>query len=447
MKIRIVSTSDVISVSRFDGKFHNADVNIYDTLIRKHPHKTLGECCLDVFTASRSKRVYTESQFGCPYFSNADMLSVDPFMSCNYISKKYCYEEKALLKKNMILTGRVGAIGQISYVPKYWENFEAMASDNVYRICIKDEMYSGYIYAFLASKIGTLSFWKLATGGVQPYVTDSLIKTIPIPIFTQKIMEKVDVLMEECNSLRESAHVKKNQAITTLEKYLTSESKQSIRHISSKQLFRAHNRLDSQYQHEVQLRKEDNIAFSSFLIKEKAKDIFVGNRGKRYYVKDGVPFLSSSDMMLFNPSRYASMISTHTPMLKSMRVQKKDILISRSGTVGNTMIVSDLLEGAAISEHALRLRIDETKIAPEYIYAYLNTWQGQRKLKNAAYGSVIITLGEDFVGEVAVPIIDDTTYQEVVGLVNEYCCLLDEATRKEASAISLVEKEIDSWSE
>lgn len=447
MKIREVTLSDVISVSRFDGKFHNAAVNIYDTLIRKHQHKLLGECCTEVYTASRSKRVYTARKFGCPYFSNSDMLSADPFLSCNFISRKYGYEERALLKQNMILTGRVGAIGQIAYVPKFWESYDAMASDNVYRICIKKGFYSGYIYAFLASRIGNLSFWKLATGGVQPYVTDSLIRTIPIPILSEEIMKKADSLMEECNSLREAAHQKKMQAIEEFERFLSFDQEQAIRSISIAQIFNAHHRLDSQYQNEVQLRKEDNINLPSFIISNKAKEIFVGNRGKRHYVKDGIPFLSSSDMMLFNPHRYAAKISRSTPSLKSMQVQINDILISRSGTVGNTVLVSNSLDGAAISEHALRLRIDESKIAPEYIFTYLNTRQGKRKLKNAAYGSVIITLGEDFVGEIAVPIIDTETYNKIVILIREYSRLLDEATLKERSAISLVENQIESWSE
>lgn len=447
MKIREVTLSDVISVSRFDGKFHNAEVNIYDALIRKHPHKLLGECCSEVYTASRSKRVYTTREYGCPYFSNSDMLSADPFMSCNFISKKYGYEERALLKQNMILTGRVGAIGQIAYVPKFWESYDAMASDNVYRICIKKDFYSGYIYAFLASRIGNLSFWKLATGGVQPYVTDSLIRTIPIPIFSEEIMQQAESLMEECNSLREAAHKKKMQAIEELERFLSSGQTKLIRTISSAQIFGAHHRIDSQYQNEVQLRKEDNLDLPSFMISDKAKEIFVGNRGKRHYVKDGIPFLSSSDMMLFNPHRYAATISKSTPSLKSMQVQKNDILISRSGTVGNTVLVSEDLDGAAISEHALRLRIDDAKVAPEYIFAYLNTWQGQRKLKNAAYGSVIITLGEDFVGEIAVPVIDAETYDRIILLIREYSRLLDEATSKEATAISLIEEEIETWSD
>lgn len=52
----------------------------------------------------------------------------------------------------MILTGRVGAIGQTSYVTKEFEENQAMGSDNIIRIVAKDKKMSGYIYAFLVSK-------------------------------------------------------------------------------------------------------------------------------------------------------------------------------------------------------------------------------------------------------------------------------------------------------
>ena len=204
--------------------------------------------------------------------------------------------------------------------------------------------------------------------------------------------------------------------------------------------------MDSQYQSEVLLRKDDNPGLLSLTIGQIAKNIYVGNRGKRYYVNGGIPFLSSSEMMLFNPKRWCKQISVRTPSLKSLRVQEKDILISRSGTIGNCLFVSNGLKDVTISEHALRLRIDEDKVAPEYIYAYLCSWQGQRKLKNAAYGSVIITLGEDFVREISLPKASENDYNEIVELIKSFTKKNDEAAELESKAILIVEKEIESWS-
>ncbi len=188
---------------------------------------------------------------------------------------------------------------------------------------------------------------------------------------------------------------------------------------------------------------KDNIEYEK--ISNFAKRIFVGNRGKRNYVENGIPFLSSSDMVLFNPKRYAKQISHRTPGLNNLLVNRNDILISRSGTVGNVVLVGEDLKNSAVSEHALRLEIDNSKIAPEYVFCYLKTKQGKMYMEASAFGSVIITLNEDLIGNIDVPMLakDDRDY--IVSKIKNYIEKLDLATLKENQAIQLVENEIEQW--
>lgn len=120
-------------------------------------------------------------------------------------------------------------------------------------------------------------------------------------------------------------------------------------------------------------------------------------------------------------------------------------MISRSGTVGNTIIVGKNLSGVVVSEHAMRLVIDKSKIAPEYVFAYFMTDHGQDALKILPYGSVIVTLGEDFLADVDLPILDKDTYTEIVTLIKEYISKADESVALENSAIDKVEQEIEKW--
>lgn len=140
------------------------------------------------------------------------------------------------------------------------------------------------------------------------------------------------------------------------------------------------------------------------------------------------------------------MISSRTPSLSNLKVEEKDILISRSGTVGNCIFVNENLKDVTVSEHALRLRINNAVIEPEYVFAYLNTSQGRRKLVNSAYGSVIVTLGEDYVGEIKLPILSKEERKKIVNNIVAYSEAMAKAETLESEAISLVEKEIDSWS-
>ena len=380
--------------------------------------------------------------------SNSDVASQNPFSSCKYNSRKYGYDESAVLKAGMILTGRVGAIGQTSFVPKYWEEFKVMGSDNIIRIVIKPEYKNGYIYAYLASRIGNLQFWKHATGGVQPFITDAMVGELPIPDFPETFQQRVDELIQESARTRELAAAQIREAITLLETEI-GESQYDISYrnglISSKKISSSFKRFDAQYQIGKNELLKDIYESETIKIGKLAKSIFVGNRGKRHYVKEGLPFLSSSDMMLFNPLKYSTPISLKTPNLQSLLVHKNDILISRSGTIGNTVIVGDILDGKAVSEHALRLVIDADKIAPQYIFCYLNTQHGKRVLESLSYGSVIITLGEEFVADIDLPIISQDKIERISELVRMYQELIDKATYLENSAVDLVESEIEKW--
>ena len=150
-------------------------------------------------------------------------------------------------------------------------------------------------------------------------------------------------------------------------------------------------------------------------------------------------------MMLANPLRQCKMIRKSSKNIENLLVSKGDILISRSGTVGNTVLVSNTLNGVAVSEHAMKLTVDSSQIAPEYVYAYLQTRQGQDSLHILPYGSVIVTLGEDFLADIDLPLIDKEKMEIIVSLIKEYCKKTDESIVKESTAISLVEQEIDKW--
>lgn len=450
MKYRVINSHDVLKINRFDGSYHNAEVNVYDEIIKSHSDHNLAYYCSTIFTSGRARRMYTKQEFGYPFLSNADVASQNPLSACNYASKKYSYDETAFLKGGMILTGRVGAIGQTSFVPKFWERYGMMGSDNIIRIVVKPEHKNGFIYAYLASKVGNLSFWKHATGGVQPFITDKMVGNLPIPNFPDSFQKEVDNLIQQSATLREQATAKLDEAKKIFENEIgvsnTDYGAYKNEGIAIQSIAGKFKRMDSQYQigHKSIVKEKRNLTTTK--INDVAKDIFTGNRGKRNYVEnDGIYFLSSSEMMLANPKRFCKKISRRTPNLNDLLVKKGNILISRSGTVGNTILVSDDLNGCAVSEHAMRLVIDEEKIAPEYVFAYFCTKQGKDSLAILPYGSVIVTLGEEFLGDVDLPLLPIETQDRITALVKEYSKMTDMAIEKENKAITMVEEEIEKW--
>jgi len=449
MKASKVAFQDINSAMRFDGSYHLSEGTIYLKKLRKMPHKELDDLTSEIFTAGRSKRIYTEEQFGYPYLSNSDVVRLNPISSCNYNSKKYGYDAPSFLKEGMIVTGRVGAVGQTAYITSEFEEYETMGSDNIIRIVPKDMDKSGYIYSFLTSKYGNTLLWRLAAGGVQPYISEDMLRDMPIPMLSETKQQQIHNLIVEASKLRVEANKLLKEAVEYFEEEIGG-TKVHLGYqtgkISSKALNTFHKRLDGQFQllwKDLESEKKDELKYESLW--SFAKTIFVGGRGKRLYTETGVPFLSSSDMMLFNPKRESKKVSKRTPGLNNMMVSKYDILISRSGTVGNTVLVGDDLAETAISEHALRLIIDSEKISPKYVFCFLKTKYGMKCMEASSFGSVIITLNEDLIGNIDLPILENK-HQEIINYkVELYLQKMDEATLKENQAINLIENEIEQW--
>lgn len=79
------------------------------------------------------------------------------------------------------------------------------------------------------------------------------------------------------------------------------------------------------------------------------------------------------------------------------------------------------------------------------MFCYLNTQHGKRTLESLAYGSVIITLGEEFVADIDLPIIAIDKINRITELIKTYQELIDKSTLLENDAVSMVESEIEKW--
>lgn len=450
MKTGIVQ-NNIISTAgnRLDSKFHLSDGIYTRRFIMQSPYslKTVGYFSSNIFYGNRAKRIYVHSQDkGIPFIGSSDMLKSD-ISGVKLISRKYTHSLSDLtLKKDWILISRSGTIGNTVYTNGLFEN--KIGSEHIIRVIPNSSIYSGFLYSYLSSKYGYSLLTQGTFGAVIQHIEPAHIENIPVPIFPEAKQQEIHNLIIESANLRVEANRLLEKAIDLFEEHIGKSEfsfnyQTKVLKMNERNLFS--NRLDAQFAIAQEEIKKEKKAIEYISINSIASNIFVGNRAKRNYVEDGIPFLSSSDMMLFNPIRYAKQISKKSPNLDSLQVSKGDILISRSGTIGNTVLVGNILSGSAISEHALRLVINKDKMAPEYVYCYLNTEQGKRLMECSAYGSVIITLNEDYVGGILLPILEEEQKTEIIENIRNYSLKMDNATIKENQAISLVEKEIESW--
>lgn len=451
MKTRTISSKDIFETMRFDGSYHNADVNVYSGVIERHSEQRLKFYCKEIFTSGRNKRVYTSKAFGYPFLSNSDVVSANPFLSCKYSSKKYGYDEKALLKKGMILTGRVGAIGQTAFVPEYLEKAKAMGSDNIIRICVKPEYQNGFIYAYLASRVGNLSFWKHATGGVQPFITDAMVGELPIPKFPDEFQKKVDDLIQESARLREEAADALNEAHSIIEERFDVAKEKKSSKVSIQSIISSYNkRLEGSYHTSENRYIYDYIVNNCQYVllgdKSISRLIFKPNIFKRQYVdKNGYQLIGGADMLKRIPSTDKMISKRQVDNMPSLKLNRNYILVTRAGTIGNVAFVDEQLKDLIVSEDVLRVVPADEKAA-YYLYAFLSSKIGYKLISLFTYGSVIQHIEAQHLELVPVPLLDKDLMEQIDGLVSSYVTKIEESKEKEITAINMVETEIERWS-
>lgn len=127
-------------------------------------------------------------------------------------------------------------------------------------------------------------------------------------------------------------------------------------------------------------------------------------RFKRIYVESeqGIPFLSSSGIISLRPETDRYLSRKYTRKLDVLAVQKWDVLISRSGTIGNVALANDAFTGKAVSEDVIRLSASEPDIAG-FIAAFLRSRYGRPQLTQATYGSVIVHIELEHLKRVQIP--------------------------------------------
>lgn len=176
-------------------------------------------------------------------------------------------------------------------------------------------------------------------------------------------------------------------------------------------------------------------------IGEVSKDIFYGNRAKRVYVCDkkyGIPFLSSSDILKADVENVKLASKKYTSGIEQLRLKEGWILVSRSGTIGNTAWTNKQHAQKLASEHVIRI-IPNDILRGGYVYAYLSTKYGYSLLTQGTFGGVIQHIEPDHVASIPIPCIPDTIQKKIESLIKDSALLRERSAELKAESIKYFE--------
>jgi type I restriction enzyme S subunit len=137
-------------------------------------------------------------------------------------------------------------------------------------------------------------------------------------------------------------------------------------------------------------------------------------RLKRIWVdaEHGYPFFSSSEIIGIRPEPTGFVSKQFTKNPTKIEVKKWDVLLSRSGTIGNVSLAGRTFEKFKLSEDALRLRFSDPDAAG-YASAFLRCKYGRPQVTGSSYGSVIKHLEPVHLERIFVPVIHPIQRSEI----------------------------------
>ena len=202
--VNIKSFTDSFATSgRLDAEYYQKKYDIIEGFIKsyKNGFSTLGQSIEYLKTGEYSSSYIKKNSSNNYYLRNTNISNGKITPDDNYAIDSNQFKTKACL--NEILTSRVGTIGLFGVVNKEFVN--SVYSDNVLCFKLRDN-FTPLVYSILFStEPYQLLLEKLAGGSVQPLITQTSLKLLPIPIIEFSKQKQIADLIEQSFSLKKQS--------------------------------------------------------------------------------------------------------------------------------------------------------------------------------------------------------------------------------------------------
>jgi type I restriction enzyme S subunit len=290
------------------------------------------------------------------------------------------HTDKYLIDSDVIIIGRKGSAGELTKT-----SGRSWPSDVTYYVKGNEVVDLDYLF-YLFKK---LNLPKLAVG-VKPGINRNRVYEIEVPVPTiseqKKIVEKLEKLLAKLDRA----------------KLLRHEAEQDTHHLFSSELRRI-------------LKESRRKGWQSWKLEDltidKKTGIKVGPFGSSLKKNElssvgsvRVLFIENIVKNYFDDSKKKYITKHKYEELKSFTVEPGDILITMMGTIGRTGIVPSDIDQAIISSHLTRIRLDKSKVLPEYINAFLQSEELLAILFSEAKGAIMKGLNSKIIRELEFPV-------------------------------------------
>jgi len=428
---------------RIDSEFFKKDFLATYKLIKSKDNKQL-ENIVDILTDFSANGSYESiannftllDEKNYAYMvRTTDLEHVNYTKNVKYIDEhSYNFLKKSQVFGGEILINKIGSPGRVYQMPNL--NMPVSLGMNLFMLRLSNDNHftEEFIWAYFNSKFGKTIIKRKINGTVPLTIDKVAIKTLYIPNLSKEFQLKITDLISNSHQKLEESKTLYKQSEELLLKELDlldfEPSKEKIAIKSFSESFGESGRLDSEYYQP----KYDEIIEK---IKSKDYDTLISivnikksvEPGSEAYQESGIPFLRVSNLTklgLLSPDIHLSKTLFDDEALEKLQPKKDTILLSKDGTVGiayNIKKDTNIITSGAM----LHLTIKDDKVLPEYLTLVLNSLVVQMQSQRDAGGSIIKHWKPSEIGEVLIPIIDNTIQTQIEEKIKESFTLKEES--------------------
>lgn len=318
----------------------------------------------------------------------------DPTAKYNYSNTKY--EDKYLVKKGDLLFSWSASLGT-----HIWKNSDAWLNQHIFRIIPNENICKGYLYHFLCKVTAELYAKSHGTGMVHITKKPFMATPIPVPSLPEqeRIVTRIEELFSELDKAVETLQTTKQQLAVYRQAVLKEAFEAGIQGYNA---------------------KSDMLSIEELLTTAR-KGMATGPFGtmikKHEHQKSGIPMLGIENI---GEGKYIDgnkifVTTEKAEELKSFALHEGDIIISRSGTVGEICAVPQRAEGALLSTNLMRVSLNHDVIRSDYfIFLFQSKGIVLDQVKELCKGSTRIFLNQTILKQIQFPVPSLNKQMEIV---------------------------------
>ena len=348
---------------------------------------------------SPESKYYNTNGEGIPFFQGkADFGALYPNI------RTYCSQPIRIAEKDDILLSVRAPVGPTNLSPGkvcIGRGLTAIRPGSSIRL-----KYLLYFFRYYEAQLQ-----KSGTGTTFKAITQNVIKNIEVPVPSLDEQERIVSKIEELFSKLDASVAELKTAKEKLKVYRQAVLKEAFDKASSS--------------------NSKEMTIDSLLTKTR-KGMSTGPFGtmlkKFEHQRAGVPVLGIENIGegKFVPGNKIFVTPEKATELQAFRVHTGDIIISRSGTVGELCIVPPYMENSLLSTNLMRISLDFEIVLPTYfVYLFRSKGVVVDQVKELCKGSTRMFLNQTIVKQIRFPIPSIPAQQKLVNMVESRLSICD----------------------